>query len=77
MAAGVWNGLDQYPAGGGCGLHTRKTTSVGFKDNSDILALKFPPVSVLAGVAQWACDPKGQGSIPSQGIRLGCRPGPQ
>ena len=37
--------------------------------------------AALAGVAQWTeCGPANQrvtGSIPSQGICLGCRPGPQ
>ena len=37
--------------------------------------------SALAGVAQWIeCQPANQrvtGSIPSQGTRLGCGPGPQ
>ena len=38
-------------------------------------------IPALAGVAQWTeCQPGNQrvaGSIPSQGTRLGCRPGPQ
>ena len=37
--------------------------------------------AALAGVAQWIeCQPAHQritGSIPSQGMYLGCRPGPQ
>ena len=37
-------------------------------------------ISALAGVAQWIeCQPSNQsvvGSIPSQGTRLGCGPGP-
>ena len=41
----------------------------------------FTEYSALAGVAQWIeCRPVNQrvdGSIPSQGTRLGCRPGPQ
>ena len=43
--------------------------------------MKFFKDTVLAGVAQWIeCRPVNQrvdGSIPSQGTCLGCRPGPE